>query len=558
MLKPADALTTAQYKYYLLGLICLSGVLFFFRLGVPGLMDPDEGRYAEIAREMLVSGDWLTPHLNQVKYLEKPPLVYWLTAISMALLGPTETAARLIPALSALGGVLSTYGLGRVMLGPREAFIAASIQATCMGYVIMGRLLTLDMTLTFLLCLGLGLGYLGITRHRRNYLRGAYLALALGVLTKGPVALVLPGLILSIWAIANRSPRVLLQLWDGPGAAIFIAVVVPWFVLVSMRNPEFLQYFLVQEHLQRFLSSQVHHGEPFYYFIGVLAMGLLPWTFFLPWGIFRIWREPGVGNLRGDRLFLLLWAGVVLLFFTLSQSKLAPYILPALPPLALIIGQVFKTPAPDQSDLNNCSGLQWTMAIWFIFALALLLIFFLFPSILGRGISRIDYLAPYPALLLAIFTAIPVLIFLLRIWHLPVWLLVLAPAMALNLLILPLTERIALQRSPRHLAQLINSQWQPGDALIGFQFYSQGLSFYTGQDFYIYNLRTELEFGRRHSPLTHLFLDTPPELAQLVQQYRRTYLIVNQDLLDKVRAILPGSCHILGQWKNYLLCSFFN
>ena len=184
---------------FLLGLGLVGLVLFFYRLGAPGLMDPDEGRYAEIAREFFVLKDWLIPHLNLLPYLEKPPLVYWLTALSFKALGYTEAAARLPSAVSALGGVFLAYGLGRALWGPGPGVLGALVLASTAGYVALGRILTLDMTFALYLNLGIGLGYLALSRGQDRLWPWAYLALALAVLTKGPVALVLAGLVWVIW-----------------------------------------------------------------------------------------------------------------------------------------------------------------------------------------------------------------------------------------------------------------------------------------------------------------------------------------------------------------------
>ena len=139
-------------------------VIFFYRLGVPGLMDPDEGRYAEIAREFFVLRDWGIPHLNLLPYLEKPPLVYWLTALSFKVFGYTEAAARLPSAVSALGGVFLAYGLGRALWGPGPGVLGALVLASAAGYVALGRILTLDMAFALWLNLGIGLGYLALSR----------------------------------------------------------------------------------------------------------------------------------------------------------------------------------------------------------------------------------------------------------------------------------------------------------------------------------------------------------------------------------------------------------
>ncbi|RLA88166.1 MAG: hypothetical protein DRG58_08810 [Deltaproteobacteria bacterium] len=533
-------------------LLALAAGLLFFRLGVPGLMDPDEGRYAEIAREMWVRGDWITPYLNQVKYLEKPPLVYWLTSLSLAALGKTETAARLVPALCALGGTLAVYGLGRVMFDPKAAVMAATVLLTSIGYVIMGRLLTLDMPLTCFLTWGIGLAYLALSRDRRAYLPWAYLSLALALLTKGLVALVLPGLIFGAWALARRDGQMLLRLWHLRGLLILLLVGLPWFVLVSLDNPEFLKYFFFQEHLERYLTSYSHHGEPVYYFVGILALGLLPWSFLLPWGLGQSLR-PKILIDRQDTLFLWLWAGVVLLFFSLSRAKLAPYILPALPPLALLLGKALNG-AEQGSDpaLNSC-GITWSLLTWLILGLGMILIFLDPPAYWGQRIARLDFLSPYPLIGLIVLAATPALTLACRGWPRARWAMLLIGAVALNSTVILGMERVAGQRSGRALAQVINANWQPGEALIGYRVYLQSLEFYTGQDFFLYNIKGELKFGSQHTPGVDLFLEQPEALQKLVQHRPRVYLLVQDKDWPEVQNLFPQQFQVLSVWRKGLL-----
>ena len=301
------------------------------------LQRPDEGRYAEIAREMLLLRDWLVPHLNLVPYLEKPPLVYWLTAMSLGAFGVAEWAARLPSALAALAGLYLAFWLGRALWGERQGLWGAVVLATCGGYLVLARLLTLDMVFTLFLNLGIALGYLALSRERPRLWPYAYLALALAVLVKGPVALVLAGL---IWGLAAAMERG----WQGfralirPGSwGILAAVVLPWFVYVAWRYPAFPRFFLWEQHVERYVSGAGFHAEPWWYFGPVLAGLFLPWTGLIPWSL---GQKDAAG--RGDRLFLMIWAGVVVAFFSLSQGKLATYILPALMPLALLAGKALS------------------------------------------------------------------------------------------------------------------------------------------------------------------------------------------------------------------------
>ncbi|MFP3868305.1 MAG: ArnT family glycosyltransferase [Desulfobacteraceae bacterium] len=547
MIKQRWSATEVKALLLLLG---LAGGLFFFRLGVPGLMDPDEGRYAEIAREMWGRADWITPRLNQVKYLEKPPLVYWLTSLSLGVLGNNETAARLVPALSALGGVLAVFGLGRALFGRQTAFMAAVILLTSVGYLIMGRILTLDMTLTLFLTLGVGLGYLAISRGRRAYLPWAYLSLSLALLTKGLVALVLPGLIFGGWALARRDLQVLLRLWDYRGFLILLIVGLPWFVLVAVHNPEFLNYFFFQEHLQRYLASYSHHEEPVYYFVGIIAVGLLPWTFLLPWGLSQ-GSKTKTPLEKQDTLFLWFWAGVVLIFFSLSQAKLAPYVLPALPPLALLLGKGMSR--GGQGLAWKTPGLSWSLLIWLVLGLTMLIVFLFPPASWAPKIAKLDFLSPYPLIGFLILAVLPGLALIWQRRPPACALTLLIGAVTLNSLVIMGIERIDDQRSGRALAQVINSAPQPANALVGYRVYLQSLEFYTGQDFYVYQLKTELDFGRRHTPGANLYLDRPEALKQLVQQRSPVYLLLKNEHWQDLQGLFPGQLQILATWRKGLL-----
>ncbi len=543
--------TLQRFHQPFLFLLVLGGGLFFFRLGVPGLMDPDEGRYAEIAREMLVSGDFITPRLNFLPYLEKPPLVYWLTALSLSVGGLNEWAARFIPALSALGGVMAVYWLTAKLWGPGTAFLAAMVTATSSGYFLLGRLLILDMTLTGFMTWGIALAYLAVRNQQRHYLPWAYLALGLAVLAKGPVAVVLPALIFLSWFLAQKQGRGVRQLWHPGGALIFAVVVLPWYILVAWRNPDFWNYFFLQEHIQRFLAPRVHAGQPFYFYLGVLVSGFLPWVFLLPWA----WRASVSGRpspeASRDRLFLLLWFGVIFIFFSLARSKLFPYLLPGLPPLAMLVAWALS--GDEQSGNFDSLSWRWSLGVWLLLAwlifIALIVIAAFFPSLW----DDIAFVSPYPtAYSLAL--AIPPILLLAGLLA-PVnrrYLLV-GSAMFLNLLLLLGVERVAETRSPKPLAQVINSRWQADTIIVGFQHYSQSISFYTGQPMYLFQTRGELEFGLQQQPENPYYLHWPAQLPELIRHHPNFFLIINRDNLKTLQAIYREPINIISQWKNYLL-----
>jgi 4-amino-4-deoxy-L-arabinose transferase-like glycosyltransferase len=519
--------------------------LFCRGLGGPGLMDPDEGRYAEIAREMLLLKDWLIPHLNLLPYLEKPPLVYWLTALSFSAQGQTEWAARLPSALSALGGVLLSYGLGRALWGRAAGRLSAIILATSGGYVVMGRLLTLDMALAFFLNLGLALGYLALRRERPGLWPWAYLALALGVLTKGPVVLVLAGAIWGLWAWRQKRPP--LASWLQPGyLALLIAVTLPWFLLVAWRYPDFLRFYLLEQHLGRFLTASIHHHQPIYYYLPVLLGFLLPWSWLLPWATFRErpWTDP-------DRFFLLIWAGVVLAFFSLSRGKLAPYILPALLPLSLLLGGSLSGLAGSGRRLSHSPGLIISLVIWAFLAWGLVLLYLRPPDFLVPLLEKAEPLWPVLPLILLVLGLTTTFALLLR----RVGVLV-AGAFLFCALIPWGMDKVSLERSPREVARVLKSQWRPGAALVGYRLYSQGLSFYSGQAFHLLSFATELDYGRKLARTTSLFFDTPQEMAAFVVRRPQAFFFLREAELDFLERELPGKFSFLGRHKNSILLSY--
>lgn len=324
-------------------LAAVFAVAFFIFLGRAPLLIPDEARYAEVPREMLESGDFITPRLNYVKYFEKPPLYYWLNALSFRVFGETEFAARFFSALLGLGGVLLTYCIGRAAWGRREGLLSSLVLGTSLGYLVQGRLAITDMTLTFFMTGALGL-FLVATRAGEPrkavcyYL--AYSCAALAVLTKGVVGILLPVFIVALYIALGRRWHLLKEMRPVKGLVLFALVAAPWFVLVSIGNPVFPGFFFITQHFERFFTTNLKRHEPFLFFVPVLLGGMFPWSCFFPSAAACAWRErkscaPDPGA------FLLLWAAVIFVFFTLSGSKLTPYILPMFPAAALLTGRAF-------------------------------------------------------------------------------------------------------------------------------------------------------------------------------------------------------------------------
>lgn len=533
---------------FLLGLALMGLVIFFYRLGVPGLMDPDEGRYAEIAREIIVLKDWLVPHLNFLPYLEKPPLVYWLTALSFKALGYTELAARLPSGLSAVGGLFLAYWLGRTLWGPASGFLGATVLATCCGYVALGRILTLDMTFSLLLSLAIGLGYLALSRDRSRLWPWAYGVLALAVLTKGPVAFILAGLIWGLWVLSQRRPwGSLLQPWSW---LLLAVLVLPWFIYVQWRLPDFFRYFILEQHFGRFLTPAIH-PEPLYYYLPVLLGLLLPWSWLLPWVLWRRGEKP-----NPDRAFLLIWAGVVVVFFSLSRGKLAPYILAALPPLALLVGKRLHEIVIPREVWRKNIGLIISLWSWCTVGLFLLLVLYgATPASLSKALGRANLTQSYALLVVAVFTLTPLCTLAGRRWGL---LFLGAGALVLSTLLPVGLERLSQQRSPRELGRIVHARWQPGDALVGVYLYSQGLSFYSREIFHLIESKTELDFGRKLAPARErqLYFANEGKVAEFARSRPRVFFYVKPDVLEVLQRELPGKFQLLARQGDCLLLTY--
>lgn len=318
----------------------VSGTLLFPCLSFY-LFEPDEGRYAQIPREMLEGGDWVVPRLQGDPYLDKPPLFYWLVMASFSLFGFHDWAARLVPALAVEATVLICYLFGRRLVGERSAFLGTLVLSLLPGFVGVGRLLVLDGVLALWVTISLFSALLAVEgpRLRWGWWLLASLACGLGVLTKGPIAVIL--LVPPLWlhrrlngAICPIGRRGWLMF-----VGVVLAVALPWYIAVCCRLPEFVRYFLWEHNVVRFLQP-FDHERPVWFYAPLLLLGLLPGTLLLPAFVrFCLAGNEEVARQRCPVLgFLLLAAGWCLLFFSLSGCKLPTYILPAFPPLALAIG----------------------------------------------------------------------------------------------------------------------------------------------------------------------------------------------------------------------------
>ncbi|MDD5296730.1 MAG: glycosyltransferase family 39 protein [Rhodocyclaceae bacterium] len=356
MIKPTSR--QRGFALALLPILLIMALAWFGTLDYRKLVKPDEGRYAEIPREMVATGDWLTPRLNDLKYFEKPALQYWATAAAFEAFGAHEWTARLWPALTGFLGILLAGYTGSRLFGRREGTMAAAVLGSSVLYAAMAHIITLDMGLSFFMQAALS-GFLLANRPEaspeegRRWMLFTWAMVALATLTKGIVAPVLAGGTLVFYSLLARDLSPWRRLHLIPGLALFLALAAPWFVAVTLKNPEFFHFFFIHEHFERFLTKSHHRFQPWWFFLPILALGMLPWASMLPQILWSGWKSPlpsppspaGEGGERREprhgfnpRRFLLVWSVLIFVFFSISDSKLPSYVLPIFPALALLAG----------------------------------------------------------------------------------------------------------------------------------------------------------------------------------------------------------------------------
>ena len=332
--------SSALHPGKILLLVIIYGLLWFGTLNYRHLIPSDEGRYAEIAREMLVTGDWITPRYNGYKYFEKPPLQAWATAAAFQAFGIGDWQARLWTALTGFLTILLVGFTGARIFNARAGWLAAVVLASSPIWIISGHFNSLDMGLSSFLVAALCSLLLAKTSHNKNHCRNwmwaCWIFMALATLSKGVIGAAIPAMVFIAYSISTWDWKIWTRLRLFSGTILFLAITAPWFVLVAQRNPEFLEFFFIHEHLQRFTQDDHSRTGPIYYFVPLLLIGLLPWILQAPGALAQAWSERRREFSAG--WLLVCWFAVIFAFFSVSHSKLPGYIIPVFPALALIIG----------------------------------------------------------------------------------------------------------------------------------------------------------------------------------------------------------------------------
>jgi 4-amino-4-deoxy-L-arabinose transferase-like glycosyltransferase len=520
-------------KSRMIGIAVVSFTVFWFALlAQRPLFDPDEGRYAEIPREMLSGGDWVIPHLNGLIYLEKPPLQYWLTALAFRALGPSEFAARLCTGLAGYLSLVAVFLLASRLWGQGAGVKSLLLMSASSLFVLLGHQLTLDMLLSFclLICLACFLmaQTAGDARQCAAWMLGCWAAMAFAMLTKGLIGVLIPAATLTLYAISQRDWPMLRRLNLRWGVPLFTLIAAPWFVLAARANPAFLGFFFVREHFQRFLTPIEHRTEPWWFFIPVLAMAIMPWLPQALRALALIGNErPARGQFDALRL-LWIWSVFVLLFFSFSHSKLIAYILPAIPALALlcaspgaaegrgtlIAGAVLSL-ATGAGILAYASGrfdsadaltlvalirpvLWWTCALLGVGALLCLM-----------GVLRAQLRAALAALSVAWFLA--------------------------SVTILIAANRAQALFSAKDIASTLRALSAADGPIFSVQSYQQSLPFYLRRAVVLVNYRDEFDLGLTQEP--DRGIATLPEFSARWRSLSQGYAVMPQLTRDRLSAL---------------------
>lgn len=476
------------------------GLTFIYALflGTRPLFVPDEGRYAEIAREMVANGDYITPYLNGIKYFEKPILFYWLSAAMIKIGGLNLWALRTTNVLLGVICCLNTYWTTRTLYDRTTGVLAALLLGSSTLFCVMSHMISLDLPVTVFLTLCLNAFLLAIhqppSRHRHLLLLAAATFAACAVLIKGLIGIVFPCLIVGAWIALMNEWRLLRHLYLPTCILVFLLVAAPWHLLVGQRNPEFYYFYFIKQHFLRYTMLKVGHYQPVWFFIPNLIIGFFPWIMLLPQAIKN--ALPTTWSTRREKsteLFFLLWAVIIFAFFSFSKSKLIPYIVPVMPPLAMLVA-IYVRKALNQPATK---GMKFGFCFMAAFAIAVsaLLIYFPRHSRLPDPETATLYLTIAAALLSVGFLLACLAALNNKILRAIVIAIV---TNSLFLVIIQAAMPAIDTRTILPLANIIKQVAKPDEEIIAYNQYYQDLPFYLQRRVTILNWKNEMSYGMQH------------------------------------------------------------
>ncbi len=516
------------------------------------LLEPDEARYVEIPREMLVTGDYVIPRLNSIIYLEKPPFFYWLQTLSIRAFGIEEMALRFWNAFFAAFSCVMIYIAGSTLYNRRTGWLAAGLLFSSLLYFAMAHFITLDMTLSGLVSACLFSIIIALNQaspiNTRLWFYAAYGFAALALLTKGLIGILLPGSVFILWILATQQWSALKRAHIPTGLVIFMAIALPWHLMAQMRVEEFFDFYIIGQHFRRYLTLAEKRYQPVWFFAVILFAGLIPWVFFTAQAFIRQCSQIRFSFKKyPTETYLILWAGFIFVFFSLSKSKLVPYILPVIPPLMLLLSH----------DLLSYTRKKWewiaTLTLIPIAAICL----FLFPTVAAPYFD--PYLLNHHRIVLYEMGTVLVLTLALCVYFLMKHRMAatFAALAAGSLLVfsaaVPLSMQLA-DRSIKPLAMIIEARTGEYDEIIGYQRYFPDLPVYTEQIVTVVDRRGELAFGMMLEDHSDHMITRKEFWERWNRPGYRVFALMGHKHFDKDFAEDPR-VHVLGKTSRYVLIS---
>ena len=539
--------STWRRDFLLIGLVL---ALFYGAfLSARPITVPDEARYTEIPREMVVNHDYLTPKLNYLKYFEKPPLFYWLQTVPIKTFGVTPWSIRLVNALMGILGCLITYAGARLLFNRRIGLYACGIQGSAALYFVMTQIVTIDTTLSTLLNLTLMSFLVGATKakpnHRRYYMWLMYIGAALTVLTKGLIGIIFPGMIIFTWLLITKQWRAIKTYCLPSGIILLIAIAAPWHILMQLKHPEFFNFYIIKQQLLRFLTDSQDRNQPLWYLPTVAIVGLFPWTGFVLTAIYQktlqIFTQPTKHPIDH---FLLIWPVLIYLFFSFSHSQLPPYLLPIIPPLAILTATLFNT------DRNLKLG--YYLAILLALGLAGFSVY-----TYQYDVTKIDQPAYYflfvvAACVITISTLSAVVLYYRQRINASIIALIIGVA-GFGISSLFISNAVD-QRPIDDFKIILTTKLKPSDQVISYNGYYQDLPIYAKRRVIVVNNANELELEINQDNLKGWFINDQ-QLKQRWQHSQRYFMVISQQDLPHIKQLLNDQLHIISQNSQCYLIS---
>ena len=536
-------------------ILALFAALFLVFLGSRPLSVPDEGRYSEVSREMLVTHNFTTPKVDMVPFLDKPPVYYWLGAGSMKLFGVNKFAIRLPGALCALLGILMIYFACRRIFDRKTGIISAIVLGTSPLYFFAAHYANLDLEVTIFITLSLLsflVGYVDKSEYRRYWFWGQYAFMALAFLTKGLIGIAFPAMIIGSWILITNNWSLLKKMEIPLGVLIIFLLCAPWVLKVQQENPQFLRYFFYFQQVRRFLLTGYNNQFGFWFYLPIIFAGTLPWS---------IIAIPGIGKFKTllknlsqyfIELFLVLWAVLVIIFFSIPSSKIVGYILPAIPPIAILIARYIAT-AKSRSNkswfyANAAAGL-------FFMILGGTLLYLTKLNQFSDLYNNAAVLNPLAYILLAGgIISIGLLFFRKHLLSLTTWTVISGMILWIVLLGIPAFDK----KNVAELANLIKPKLTPNSKVVTYNIYPQDLPIYLQRKIYIVynwdsptivkhdNWARDFYFGYNHNRKKYPWLILPSKFKTFWQNDDKIFVITNKGNFITLRRTLKPTPKVIG------------